>query len=186
MENWKPVVGFEGYYEVSDLGRVRRVETYVNTGIKHSEKRRVDGKILKQKINRAGYCCVDLCANSKKKTVTVHQLVARAFLEKSEEQTEVNHKNCVKTDNRLSNLEWCTPRENKDHAKANDRYYNPNGKPVRCKQNGMVFESSYDAAEWINNTVFHGTKQVRAVANKIRCACLGRQKTAYGFTWERP
>ena len=183
MENWKPVKGFEGYYEVSDLGRVRRVDRLVRTGIRYNEYRNFKGRILKLHKKRNGYLTVDLSKENIVKTITVHTLVATAFLPREEGQTEVNHKNCDKADNRVSNLEWCTSRENKDHAKANHLYHNPNRKPVKCKQTGTVFESSYKAAEWVNETKFGNSKQVRGMAGKIRQACLGHQSTAYGFTW---
>lgn len=183
MEQWKPVVGYEGFYEVSDLGRIRRVERLVRTGIRHSEYRNKRSGVLKQHIKRNGYLSVDLSKENVVKTIAVHKIVATAFIQREEGKTEVNHKNCDKADNRAENLEWVTPRENKDHAKANNRYYNPNRKPVKCKQTQMVFESSYKAAEWVNEVRFKNSKQVRAMAGKIREACLGHQSTAYGFTW---
>ena len=183
METWKPVQGYEGYYEVSDYGRVRRLDNLVATGIKHSEQRRVQGRVLKLHTKRNGYLTVDLSKGSKVTTVSVHKLVANAFIPKKVGQTEVNHKNCNKADNRVVNLEWVTPRENKDHAKANGCYYNPNRKPIKCKQTQMVFEGSYKAAEWVNATKFQNSKQVRNMANKIREVCNGHQSTAYGFTW---
>lgn len=183
MENWKPVVGYEGYYEVSDLGRVRRVERLVKAGIKHNEYRTTRSRILKQNQKRNGYLAVDLSKENIVKTIAVHKLVAKAFIPEQEGRTEVNHKNCDKTDNRVENLEWVTPRENKDHAKLNNRYFNPNRKAVLCKQTQMVFESSYKAAEWVNKVKFKNAKQVRGMSSKIRSACLGYQKAAYGFTW---
>lgn len=183
METWKPIKGYEGYYEVSDQGRVRRVDGVVKTGIKHSEQRVVKSRILKLHVKRNGYLTVDLSRGNIVKTIAVHKLVATAFIPQENGKTEVNHKNCDKADNRVENLEWVTPRENKDHAKANNRYYNPNRKPILCKQTQMVFQGSYKAAEWVNATKYQNSKQVRGMANKIREACNGHQATAYGFTW---
>lgn len=185
MENWKPVLGYEGYYEVSDLGRVRRVDRLVKTGIRHSETRMAHGRVLKQNNKRNGYLTVDLCKDNKVKTISVHKIVATAFVPRMDGETEVNHLNCNKHDNRAINLEWCTPQENKDHAKAHGKYVNQHKIPVRCKQNGMVFGSSYEAAEWLNDTMFKNSKQVKNLAAKIRSCCLGMQKVAYGYTWEK-
>lgn len=184
MENWKPVLGYEGLYEVSDMGRVRRVGGYVNTGIKHVDMKWHKGRVLKCNMKRSGYLTVDLCKDNRVKTVSVHRLVAGAFLLQKEGQTQVNHINCNKADNRAVNLEWCTPEENRVHAKQNNLYHNPKKIPVRCKQTGDVFESSFKAAEWLNKTKFMYSKQVINMAGKIRSACLGVQKTAYGYTWE--
>ena len=184
MEIWKPVVGYEGYYEVSSYGRVRSVDHYANTGIKHSEKRLVKGHILKQAIKRRGYLSVDLSKENCVKTILVHKLVATAFLEKQEHHTQVNHINCNKRDNRVENLEWCTGEENRRHAKEHNLYHNPNKKTVQCKQTNMVFESSYKAAEWVNETRYRNSKQTKNIASKIRASCLGMQNVAHGYTWE--
>lgn len=183
MEIWKPITGYEGYYEVSDLGRVRRVESLVKTGIKHSDYRAVKCRVLKPHTKRSGYLTVDLSKDNTVKTISIHKIVALTFIPKEDGKTEVNHKNCNKADNRVVNLEWVTPRENKDHAKANGCYYNPNRKPILCKQTQTVFQGSYKAAEWVNATKYQNSKQVRGMANKIREACNGHQTTAYGYTW---
>ena len=185
MENWKPVVGFEGYYEVSDMGRVRSVDRYVNTGIRHSEKVHRKGRVLIPHTKRKGYLAVDLSKGNIVKTILVHRIVATAFLPKGENDTQVNHINCNTSDNRVTNLEWCTGEENRAHAKANNRYYSSRKQKVRCKQTGLVFESSYKAAEWLNATKYQNTKLVKSLASKIRAACLGMQKCAHGYTWEK-
>ena len=72
------------------------------------------------------------------------------------------------------------------HAKKNKLYKTPNPKkPVRCKQLNMIFEGSYEAAEYINNKYFGNSKQIKSMAGKIRAAASGIQKSAYGFTWEK-
>ena len=184
MEIWKPVVGYEGFYEVSSYGRVRSVDHYANTGIRHSKKRFVAGHILKLHEKRNGYLAVDLSKENHVTTVAVHRLVAMAFLEKQEHHTQVNHINCDKRDNRVENLEWCTAEENRKHAHNHDLYYNPHKKAVRCKQTQQVFDSSYKAAEWVNATKYGNAKQVKNIAAKIRASCLGTQNVAYGYTWE--
>lgn len=184
MENWKPVFGYEDYYEVSDLGRVRRIERKIRTAIRHNTEKTWPGRILKMNRKRNGYLTVDLCKENRVKTITVHKLVATAFIPNPENKREVNHINCNKTDNRVCNLEWCTSQENKDHAKENGLYESKRKKTVLCKQNGKYFGSSYEAAEWVNNTRYRNSKQVKNIAAKIRAVCLGTQKTAHGYSWE--
>lgn len=186
MEIWKDIKDYEDYYEVSSLGRVRRKESSVRTGIKHNEFRKVKSTVLKQNLKRNGYLSVDLSKNWKVKTISVHKLVAMAFIENDdpERKTQVNHINCNKKDNRVENLEWVTPEENRKHAKENNLYNPPNRKKVKCKELNMVFGSSYEAAEYINDKCFKNSKQVKNIASKIRAVCNGIQKTAYGFTWE--
>ena len=186
MEIWKNITGYEERYQVSNQGRIKRKEGYVNSAIKHNEKRLVKEKILKQNLKKNGYLTVDLSENNVVKTRSVHRLVAQEFCKKDScEQTEVNHINCNKLDNRAENLEWVTPLENKIHAKKNNRYTGSNHSIIRCKQLNKTFNGSYEAAEYINNRYFKNSKQIKTLAAKIRAASLGIQKTAYGFTWEK-
>lgn len=105
MEKWLPVKGYEGLYEVSDMGRVRSLKRATTHGV-----------VLIPKQTKKGYLRVTLSKNNQKATKTVHRLVAIAFIDNPENKAEVNHKNGVRTDNRVSNLEWVTRSENELHA----------------------------------------------------------------------
>lgn len=109
MENWKSIKGYEGMYEVSDLGNVRSLDRIVkcNTG-----QRLLRGVTLRQKLHRDGYMCVFLSRNKKQICPMVHKLVLEAFVGKRPIGMQGCHKNGIKTDNRLSNLRWDTPKEN--------------------------------------------------------------------------
>lgn len=185
MEVWKSIPNYEGFYEVSSYGRVRRVDSVVKTGIKYNDTKVWRGRVLKQNRKRNGYFTVDLCKDNIIKTITVHKLVATAFLPKPENANQVNHINCDKADNRVENLEWCSAEENRAHAKANHLYCNKHCVAVECLQTHQVFSSSYTAAEWVNETKYQNAKQIKNMAAKIRSVCLGMQKSAYGYTWRK-
>ena len=104
LEQWRPVVGYEHGYEVSDAGNVRSLFR--------------SRRLLKPAINRQGYKCVALYdeSGSKPKTKAVHRLVAHAFVENQDALPWVNHINGIKTDNTAVNLEWCSPSYNTQHA----------------------------------------------------------------------
>ena len=110
MSEWRPVAGFEGYYEVSSEGNIRRV--LGGSGAKL-------GKFLKGKTGNSGYHEVCLAKEGKHYWRLAHRLVAEAFLGSS--SLHVNHKNCDKLDNRVENLEYVTRSENMQHAVANGR-----------------------------------------------------------------
>ena len=108
-EIWRPIKEWEAYYEVSSIGNVRSVD-------RKTTSRPAYGRIISQSTINSGYKSVSLHKNNKSSRFLVHRLVALAFLERSPIKMFVNHKNGIKTDNRLENLEWCTKSENTKHA----------------------------------------------------------------------
>ena len=107
MEVWNAVVGYEGWYRVSNLGKVQRIAP--GQGAKA-------GRVLRPVINSRGYATVSLWMNGRSKRRCIHHLVAEAFLGWRPKGKEVNHKNGYKPDNRLENLEYVTSGENQLHA----------------------------------------------------------------------
>ena len=113
-EHWKPIIGFEGLYEISDLGRVKSLSRYVKS--KANSKMKIPERILKTGKNKCGYALVVLMKNNKRHNKLVHRLVAKAFINNPENYAVVNHIDGNKHNNSLENLEWCTSKENIHHA----------------------------------------------------------------------
>lgn len=115
IEEWRPVKGYEGYYEVSDLGRVRSLDRVVYSSFKGTWKSRlVKGRILKALDNGSamGYLFVNLNKNGKTKEFYVHRLVADAFIPNPNNFPIINHKDENAKNNSADNLEWCTQKYN--------------------------------------------------------------------------
>lgn len=101
-ENWKPIEGYEGVYEVSDHGRVRNIKR--------------GGRFMTASKVSHGYLAFNLSKNGKTHSILAHRLVATTFIPNPENKSQVNHKDMDKSHNTVENLEWVTPQENLDHA----------------------------------------------------------------------
>lgn len=170
METWKPIKGFEGFYEVSDLGNVRSLN-YHNCGIV---------KNLTPTIDKYGYLRVCLSKDDSQFNRCVHRLVALAFLDNPDGLPQINHINEDKTDNRLCNLEWCTCKYNNNHGTRNKRV-SENKRNTNCKRvlqldlNGNLIRE-WDSLHEINRQLGFDTAHISKV-------CKGLKKTGYGFMW---
>lgn len=108
-EIWKPVVGYEGLYEVSNFGRIKAPLKIVRSG---KMMRKYQERIITPQHNKQGYLSVSLYKNGKSKRHLVHRLVMLAFVPNAENKPHIDHINTIKDDNRLENLRWATPKEN--------------------------------------------------------------------------
>lgn len=113
-EIWKDVTGYEGLYQVSNLGRVKRLK-YYRENILTGGLSLIKSKILKPVKHCNGYLFVSLCDGNQTEQ-SIHRLVATAFILNPENKPQINHKSGIKTVNFPENLEWCTASENILHA----------------------------------------------------------------------
>lgn len=132
MEEWRPVVGYEGLYEVSNTGQVRSVGRYYVNSL--GKRFFLKGKILSLSSNGRGYLRTVLTKDKKSSSKYIHRLVAEAFILNVDGLPAVNHKNEDKSDNRVENLEWCDNEYNDNYGTRNKRvietkiekgYYDP-------------------------------------------------------------
>lgn len=122
MEVWKPVIGYEGLYEVSNLGRIKRLSKNLYQICGGTPcKRILKKKILKNCFVTHGYIGIGLSKDKKRKSFTIHRLVAIAFIQNPDNKPQINHKNFNKSDNRVENIEWVSAQENVNHAVKNGK-----------------------------------------------------------------
>ena len=147
IENWLPVVGYEGYYEVSDLGRIRSVTRRVPNGV---GMRRVTGRVLKQYLREASCCTVNLSRGDSQRTRTVHRMVLEAFVGPQPAGHEGCHNDGNPRNNSLANLRWddhsanirdkqihgTDHNKNKTHCKRGHLLVAPNLKPSQFAKTG--------------------------------------------------
>ncbi len=170
MEIWKPVVGYEGHYEVSNLGRVRSVPKVLSPWTNNSEYQYVTLKVAG--IN-----------DGKKRNRSVHSLVAEAFVENPEGLREVNHKNEIKDDNRSDNLEWATRQYNCNYGERTEKFretHRRNG-----KMNKAVIQRTMDG-EFIarHRSMKDAAEAIGGTASCISNVIAGRNSHHMNFKWE--
>ena len=182
QEIWKPIIGYENLYEVSNLGNVRSLDRTVKC---HSKTRLVKGKLLNQALRKNGYYTVTLCDSGRDKQMYVHRLVALHFVEnpKPDEYNVINHKDENRKNNIYTNLEWCTPAYNLSYGtaqqRANDKkrgvFNTKHSKPVEgYDDNGNVLYSFPSLMEAHR----HGFD-----FRLVSACCLGKRSFHKGLHW---
>ena len=172
IELWKTIKNFPKY-KVSNLGRIK---TELIRGKKTD-------KILSQKLTKKGYLEITLYKEGKKYSKRVHRLVAEAFIPNLKNKTQVNHRNGIKTDNRVENLEWSTPKENVIHS-----YETGLKKGIKGKENKsskLIIQLSLDDKEikiWGSSMEIERELGIDQ-ASIIRC-CRNKQKTSINYKWK--
>ncbi len=162
VETFVKIDGFENY-EVSNLGKIRNIKS---------------GRILKPHLHHSGYLVHGLCENNKHKKLFLHRIIATAFIDNPDEKPQVNHIDENKLNNDLSNLEWCTERENIVHGTRTKRAAEKHFKKViQLDLNDGVlseFESMVQAE-----------RETGVLAGNISNCCNGRSKSAGGYKWRK-
>lgn len=113
QEIWKDIKGYEGLCQASDCGKIRSLERFIETS--HGVKRLMKGTVKKELDNGNGYMYIRINKEGKSKHFYVHRIIAETFIPNPENKPQVNHRNGIKDDNRVENLEWCTVQENQRH-----------------------------------------------------------------------
>lgn len=151
-EEWRDVVGYEGLYQVSNLGRVKSI---------------IKERIMAQHDNGNGYLTVSLSMKGKIKKEYIHRLVAEAFIPNPNDKPEVNHLNLKKNDNNIQNLEWNTKKENMNHARCNGVF-----KDVKVYQYSLdgVYEKEFNSLK--EAATFHNVKSIGDICR----SCKGQRK----------
>lgn len=163
MEIWKDIEGYEGLYQVSNLGNVKSLN-----------KRK--GRILKLTKDHFGYLRVNLYKDFKYKIHKVHRLVAQAFIENSNNYPIINHKDEDKTNNKVENLEWCDHKYNNNYGTVRKRQKqtatnNPKiSKQVFCFETGVVYPS-----------VRQLSRELNLNCGSVCHVCNGKHKTHKGL-----
>lgn len=195
MELWKSVIGYEGLYEVSDAGRVRSVDRVTSNG-KH-----IHGKLLRHHVNcTTGYCYVGLCKAGKRKTMSIHRLVAMAFVPGKPGANTVNHIDENKQNNAANNLEWLTLLDNLNYgthnarARKNGKFYSGKahhnygrrgaaahthkGRVIAVSKSDPVKRFEFDTAATASRVLGLSSGQISDVIN-------GKARSCGGYYWSR-
>ena len=174
-EVWKDIDGYNGVYQVSSLGRVRSNGYYYNIG---NSKRYASPKIISQSYTVEGYLVCSLTKDGKTTQYKVHRLIAMAFIPNPENKPQINHKNGVKDDNRLDDLEWATSKENTIHAH----------KSGLCKKKGRAYPVAQldDFGNFIK--VFDSARSAALLIKKsdsnLSKICRKGYGTCGGYKWK--
>lgn len=181
LEEWRDVRGYEGFYQVSNLGRVKSIGRYV--GCKGYVTRFYPGRIMKQDTTR-GYKRCTLSKNNITKRYQVHRLVAVAFIENPKGLPFVNHKDENPSNNNVDNLEWCTPKYNSNYGTCIERRIKHSDFHKRAiKQYKPVYQ--YD----LNGNLIRIWGSIKEACesgycrDKISKCCNGHKESYKGFIW---
>jgi hypothetical protein len=170
-EIWKPIPGFEKYYEASSHGRIRSIERIAIGRWGHAHRK---SHILKPNDVHNGYLQVKFSIDGNKFQPLVHRLIAETFIPNPNKLPQVNHKDGNPKNNFIENLEWCTAAENSQHrSRVLKKWVGHPKKPIRCLDTEVIYESSH-----------HASRALRISQGGIFSACQGKQQSAGGLRFE--
>jgi len=185
VEEFVPIYGYEGFYEVSNFGRVKSLDrrvTQIASGkmVEFLYK----GKILTHGVSKSGYHHVALCVNKKLKTITIHRLVSIHFIPNPSKRKEVNHIDGEKGNNHVFNLEWSTRSENNKHAFAlglnKGRLGQFGGGAIPISQ--FTLDGVW-VKDW--NSATQAELEAGYKSSGISACVRGKRKKAFGFIWKK-
>lgn len=191
-EIWKDITGYEGFYQASNLGRIRGLpRTVYNTrGLYIGKVSYINNNynIMKlSKMNKYGYMSVRLKKNGKGKTLSVHRLIAKTFIPNPSNLPCVNHKDENPSNNCVDNLEWCTRKYNSNYGNCRSKI----SKALSGRNNAIRYKAvlQYD----LDGNFIQEYKSVKEANKKLGIniynsgiphCCGGRNKTAFGYVWK--
>lgn len=184
-EVWRPVVGYEGYYIVSNLGRVKSVDRIVHHSGMFSRAQKGNELVIRTS-STGHYSTVMLSKENKKKQAKVHRLVAMAFLDNPNNYQEINHKDENKQNNCVDNLEWCDRKYNENYGTKRQRCVaHTDYKKIAMKKSKAVNQMSLDGnivKIWKSLTEIN--KELGFSQGNISMQCNGKHPNPlYGFLW---
>ena len=173
-EVWKDVKGFEELYKVSNMGRMKKLGHINRQGVKRKE------RIMKSSLSASGYKQVGICKNGKYYVKRVHRLVAQAFIPNPNNYPIINHKDEVRTNNKVSNLEWCTVEYNNNYGTRNIKGSITKTNGLRCKKVAQLDKKGNLIKIWISSADAgrHGYNQ-----SDVSACCYGLKEQHKGYFW---
>lgn len=175
MEEWRDIKGYEGIYQISNLGNIKSLDRYVE----YSDRPKVftKEKIRKPVIAKTGYYMVILRKHSQCDARYIHRLVAEAFIPNPNNLPQVNHKDENKLNNNVSNLEWCTEKYNVNYGTCRERSANNRSFEVEQYDKNGVF-----IKKW--KSIREAGRKTGINVSNISKVCSGERKTAGKYIWK--
>lgn len=174
LEIWKDVVGYEGFYQVSNYGKIRSMDREITQ--KNGRKRFYKGEIKSFAKDKDGYLIVCLNKEGKQKNHKVHRLVGESFIVNYENKPLINHIDEDKSNNHVENLEWATHYENNTHGTRIIKTIEENSIPVKAFRNGLL------VGQYSSLTECAGALSISS--SGISMVLSGKRKTSGGYTFQ--
>ena len=173
QEEWRDIQGFEGCYQVSNMGRVRSISRIVRSG--KNKQRRTNGRVLTPWKTKHGYLSVALGRREKQ---SIHRLVAKAFIPNPNNYPDVNHKDEDKSNNNLSNLEWCNHSYNALYGTCQERLLKHKNTPVE-----MIDKETHKVLALFESMKI-AMRETGVNKVTISAVCRGIRRTGGGYLWK--